>query len=124
VLVAEDDVLTRMLVKVLLEREGCTVLEARTGREAIEVAARERPSLVVMDLQMPEMSGYDAIAQLRRVPALASTPVLVISSDDSPSVKANVLELGADDYLAKPFNQADLSNRVRAAMNAAGVRAA
>jgi CheY-like chemotaxis protein len=100
--VAEDDVLTRMLVKVLLEREGCTLLEARTGREAIEVAARERP-----------LSGADGSAdgrdeRLRRDraaaagDALASTPVLVISSDDRPSCESQRARAHADDYLAKP----------------------
>ncbi len=69
-LVAEDDAITRMLVKLLLERDGYTVLEAANGRQAVEIAVREHPALVVMDLNMPEMNGYDAIAHLRRVPAL------------------------------------------------------
>jgi type II secretory ATPase GspE/PulE/Tfp pilus assembly ATPase PilB-like protein/CheY-like chemotaxis protein len=115
VLVAEDDTVTRMLVKLLLERDGYTVLEAANGRQAVEIAVREHPSLVVMDLNMPEMSGYDAIAHLRRVPALAAMPVLVLTTEEGPGVERAVLKLGADDYVVKPFDPGVLSSRVKAA---------
>jgi CheY-like chemotaxis protein len=115
VLVAEDDTVTRMLVKLLLERDGYTVLEAANGRQAVEIAVREHPSLVVMDLNMPEMSGYDAIAHLRRVPALAAMPVLVLTTEEGPGVERAVLKLGADDYVVKPFEPGVLSSRVKAA---------
>lgn len=115
VLVAEDDAITRMLVKLLLERDGYTVLEAATGRECVEIAVREHPSLVVMDLNMPEMNGYEAITHLRRVPTLAAMPVLVLTSEEGTEVEASVLELGADDYLLKPFDPGVLSSRVKAA---------
>ncbi|HUP55502.1 MAG TPA: type II/IV secretion system protein, partial [Methylomirabilota bacterium] len=104
ILVAEDDAITRMLVKLLLERDGYTVLEASNGRQAVEIAAREHPSLVVMDLNMPEMNGYEAIAHLRRVPALSAMPVMVLTSEEGPGVETTVLELGADDYVVKPFD--------------------
>jgi DNA-binding response OmpR family regulator len=104
-----------MLVKLLLERDGYTVLEAATGRECVEIAVREHPSLVVMDLNMPEMNGYEAITHLRRVPTLAAMPVLVLTSEEGTEVEASVLELGADDYLLKPFDPGVLSSRVKAA---------
>jgi CheY-like chemotaxis protein len=115
ILVAEDDAITRMLVKLLLERDGYTVLEASNGRQAVEIAAREHPSLVVMDLNMPEMNGYDAIAHLRRVPALSAMPVMVLTSEEGPGVETTVLQLGADDYVVKPFDAGVLSSRVKAA---------
>jgi type IV pilus assembly protein PilB len=115
VLVAEDDAITRMLVKLLLERDGYTVLEAANGRQAVEIAAREHPALVVMDLNMPEMNGYDAIAHLRRVPALSAMPVMVLTSEEGPGVETTVLQLGADDYVLKPFDPGVLSSRVKAA---------
>jgi CheY-like chemotaxis protein len=124
VLVAEDDAITRMLVKLLLERDGYTVLEASNGRQAVEIAVREHPALVVMDLNMPEMNGYDAIAHLRRVPALAAMPVLVLTSEEGPGVESTVLELGADDYVLKPFDPGVLSSRVKAAFRRLRVAAA
>ena len=124
VLVAEDDAITRMLVKLLLERDGYTVLEAANGRQAVEIAVREHPALVVMDLNMPEMNGYEAIAHLRRVPALAAMPVLVLTSEEGPGVESTVLELGADDYVLKPFDPGVLSSRVKAAFRRLRVAAA
>lgn len=114
VLIAEDDSITRMLVKLLLEREGYTVLEAPNGRVAVEIAVREQPALIVMDLNMPEMDGYEAIAHLRRVPTLAAVPVIVLTSEDGPGVETRVLQMGADDYLLKPFDPGVLSSRVQA----------
>jgi type II secretory ATPase GspE/PulE/Tfp pilus assembly ATPase PilB-like protein/CheY-like chemotaxis protein len=115
VLVAEDDGITRMLVRLLLERDGYTVLEAANGRQAVEIAVREHPALVVMDLNMPEMNGYEAIAHLRRVPALAAMPVVVLTTEDGPDVERTVLRLGADDFVLKPFDPGVLSSRVNAA---------
>jgi len=114
VLIADDEPITRMLVKILLERDGYSVLEAQTGRDALEIAARQRPDLIVMDLNMPQMDGYDAIRQLRQMPALADVPVVVLTADDGPGVERRVLDIGADDYLAKPFDPAVLSIRVQA----------
>jgi type IV pilus assembly protein PilB len=124
VLVAEDDAITRMLVKLLLERDGYTVLEAANGRQAVEIAVREHPSLVVMDLNMPQMNGYDAITHLRRVPALSAMPVLVLTSEEGPGVESTVLQLGADDYVVKPFDPGVLSSRVKAAFRRLRVVAA
>jgi type IV pilus assembly protein PilB len=124
VLVAEDDGVTRKLVKLLLERDGYTVLEAATGRQAVEIAVREHPALVVMDLNMPEMNGYDAISHLRRVPALSAMPVLVLTSEEGPDVERTVMRLGADDYVLKPFDPAILSSRIKAAFRRLRVAAA
>ncbi len=124
VLVAEDDAITRKLVKLLLERDGYTVLEAATGRQAVETAVREHPSLVVMDLNMPEMNGYDAITHLRRVPALSAMPVLVLTSEEGPDVESTVMRLGADDYVLKPFDPSLLSSRIKAAFRRLRVAAA
>jgi type IV pilus assembly protein PilB len=124
VLVAEDDTITRMLVKLLLERDGYTVLEAANGRQAVEIAVRERPSLMVMDLNMPEMNGYDALAHIRRVPALTAMPVLVLTAEEGPGVETTVLQLGADDYVVKPFDPGVLSSRIKAAFRRMSAQAA
>jgi two-component system KDP operon response regulator KdpE len=112
VLVCDDEPITRMLVKLLLERENYVVLEATTGREGVEIARRERPDLMLIDLNMPEMDGYEAIAHVRRAVTLATMPIMVLTSEDGPGVERRVLDLGADDYIVKPFDAPVLLSRV------------
>jgi type IV pilus assembly protein PilB len=114
VLVCDDEPITRMLVKLLLEREQYVVLEATTGREGVEIARRERPDLMLIDLNMPEMDGYEAIAQVRHELALTTMPIVVLTSEDGPGVERRVLQLGADDYIVKPFDAEVLLARVHA----------
>jgi type IV pilus assembly protein PilB len=115
VLVVDDDRITRMLVKLLIEKEGYEVLEGETGRHAIDIAHRERPDLLVIDLMMPDMDGYQAIEHIRRDVSLSTLPVIVLTAEDGPGIEERVLELGADDYIVKPFEAPVLISRVRAA---------
>ena len=87
-LVTDDEPITRMLVKLLLEREQFEVLEAANGRDAVEIAIRERPDLLMIDLNMPEMDGYEAIARVRREMALAMMPILVLTSEEGRASSA------------------------------------
>lgn len=114
VLIADDEPITRTLVRLLLERDGHTVIEARTGQEAIDLALRHKPELIVMDLNMPQMDGYEAIREIRRTPGFASTPIVVVTAEEGPAVERRVLALGADDYIVKPFEPAVLTARVKA----------
>ena len=114
VLVVDDDAITRMLVKLLLEREHYEVIEAANGSEGVETAARERPDLVLLDLNMPEMDGYQAIARLRRELPLTTMPIVVLTAEEGPGVERRVLDLGADDYVIKPFDAGVLLARVEA----------
>lgn len=113
ILVADDDRMIRMLVKMLLEREGYEIIEAENGHQAVELATTEHPDLILMDLTMPEMDGYEAIEKIRQVRALAATPMIILTSESSPGTEKRVLDLGADDYLRKPFEQEVLQARVR-----------
>jgi DNA-binding response OmpR family regulator len=115
VLIVDDDRITRMLVKLLLEREGYEVLEGENGQHAVEIAHREHPDLLITDLMMPGTDGYQAIAKIRRDISLATLPVMVLTAEDGPGIEERVLELGADDYLIKPFEPQILLSRVRAA---------
>ncbi|HKY20131.1 MAG TPA: type II/IV secretion system protein [Vicinamibacterales bacterium] len=115
VLIVDDDRITRMLVKLLLEKEGYEVLEGENGRQAVDIAHRERPDLLVIDLMMPDMDGFQAIEHIRHDVSLSTLPVLVVTAEDGPGIEERVLELGADDYIVKPFEAPILISRVKAA---------
>jgi two-component system KDP operon response regulator KdpE len=114
VLVCDDEPITRMLVKLLLEKEHYVVLEASTGRQGVDIAKRERPDVMLIDLNMPEMDGYEAIAHIRGELSLTSMPIVVLTSEEGPGVERRVLDLGADDYILKPFDAPVLLSRVHA----------
>jgi DNA-binding response OmpR family regulator len=124
VLVVDDDAITRMLVKLLLEREKFEVLEAANGRDGVDIAKRERPDLMLVDLNMPEMDGYQAITTLRKDVSLARLPIVVLTSEEGPGIERRVLELGADDYILKPFDPDVLLSRVNAVFRRLKVAAA
>jgi type IV pilus assembly protein PilB len=113
VLVVDDDRMIRMLVKMLLQRDGYEVLEAQNGREAIDIALTNRPDLLITDLNMPEVDGYETLSALRSEASCALLPVIVLTAENGPEVQQTVLDLGADDYLVKPFDSEVLLQRVR-----------
>jgi type IV pilus assembly protein PilB len=120
VLVVDDDRMIRMLVKLLLEKEGYDVIEGENGLHAVELSRAERPDLLVLDLMMPQMDGFQALDRLRRDLSLATQPVIVLTAESGPDTERRVLELGADDYLIKPFEPGVLLSRVRAVFRRAG----
>ncbi len=124
VLITDDDPITRMLVKILLERENYEVIEATNGREAVEIATRERPDLLLIDLNMPEVDGYEAIARLRKDFSMTTLPIVVLTAEDSPGIEQRVLQLGADDFILKPFEAPALLSRVHAVFRRLKVDAA
>ncbi len=124
VLIADDERITRMLVKLLLKREHYAVREAANGKEAIDVATRERPDVLLIDLNMPTMDGYEAIQHLRRGMSFAGMPIVVLTSEHGPGVERRVLDLGADDYVVKPFDADVLVSRVRAVLRRLDTKAA
>jgi CheY-like chemotaxis protein len=124
VLVADDESITRLLIKRLLERENFAVLEAQNGDEAVALVTRERPDLVLLDLNMPVMDGYEAIHHLRHDPSLTGLPIIVLTADDGQTVERRVLTMGADDYMVKPFEGPILLSRVNAVFSRLKMRAA
>jgi len=119
VLIADDDRMTRLILRMLLEKEGHTVFEADNGATGMETARRERPDLMMVDLQMPDMDGFQFLEMIRGDENLMSLPVIVLTSDTSSEVEAKVLEMGADDYVSKPFEPEVLLSRLRAAFRRA-----
>jgi DNA-binding response OmpR family regulator len=113
ILVVDDEKKLRDLIRVYLEQEGYRVVEAGNGREALYVARYEKPDLIILDLMMPEMGGYDF---MRAFSKEAETPVIMLTAKVEDQDKILGLELGADDYLTKPFNVRELIARVRAVL--------
>jgi type II secretory ATPase GspE/PulE/Tfp pilus assembly ATPase PilB-like protein/ActR/RegA family two-component response regulator len=115
ILVADDDRMIRLIMRMLLEKEGFKVLEAENGAVAMATARREQPDMMFVDLQMPDMDGYQVLEMMRADESLAGTPVIVLTSETASAVETRVLELGADDYVVKPFEPEVLLSRMKAA---------
>src|SRR5689334_19153097 len=113
ILVVDDEIKLRDMMRVYLEQEGYRVVEAGHGREALYVARVEKPDLIILDLMMPEMGGYDF---MRAFSKEAETPVIMLTAKVEDQDKILGLEIGADDYLTKPFNVRELIARVRAVL--------
>ena len=117
ILVVDDDRKIVALVRAYLEREGFTVITAYDGREALRQARSEDPALIVLDLMLPEVDGYEVMRLLR---ADSDVPVLMLTARSSLPERIIGLEKGADDYLPKPFSPAELVVRVKAVLRRVG----
>lgn len=111
VLVIDDEAQIRKLVRVTIEGSGYRVHEAESGALGLHEAALVRPDVIVLDLGLPDMDGVEVVKRLRE---WSRTPVLILSVRDSTDQKVAALEAGADDYLTKPFDGAELVARLRA----------
>jgi two-component system KDP operon response regulator KdpE len=118
VLVIDDDARILKTLAVNLRARGYEVSVARTGEEGLQLAARHHPDAVILDLGLPSMDGLDVVRGLR---GWTSVPIIVLSGRDAERVKVEALDLGADDYLTKPFGMDELFARVRAAVRRAVV---
>jgi two-component system phosphate regulon response regulator PhoB len=114
VLVVEDEKDVREMLRLNLKMGGFDVLEARNGAEGLAIAKTELPSVVILDLMMPEMSGMEVCRALRRNPATSRIPILMLTAKSTEEDKVAGLEVGADDYVTKPFSPRELLLRVRA----------
>jgi two-component system phosphate regulon response regulator PhoB len=114
VLVVDDEPDIVALVAYHLAKAGYRVSTAATGPDALNVARRDRPSLIVLDLMLPGISGFDVIEQLRADPATATIAVLMLTARKDEPDRIRGLSLGADDYLTKPFSPAELVLRIGA----------
>ena len=109
ILVADDEAEIRSLLKLYLENEGYSVFEAVDGLEAMEKLKSDKPDLCVLDIMMPGMDGYQVLRKLRED---SNIPVIILSAKDADSEKILGLNLGADDYIAKPFNALEAVARI------------
>ena len=113
ILVVDDEVNIRELARMYLEQEGFRIVTAVNGQQALEQVRQDPPALVVLDLMLPEVDGWEVCRQIRKT---SNLPIIMLTARDDDIDKIVGLELGADDYLTKPFNPRELVARVRAVL--------
>jgi CheY-like chemotaxis protein len=104
VLLVEDNYDNYEMVRFLLERAGYTVIGARTGREAVTAAKEHKPDVILMDLSLPEMDGWEAAREIKNDPEIANIPLIALTAHTLPGDRKKALESGFDDYISKPIN--------------------
>jgi phosphate regulon transcriptional regulator PhoB len=119
ILIVEDEPDIRKLVHYNLAQERYKVLEAEDGERALKIVDRDRPNLVILDLMLPGLSGLEVCKTLREKPETAKLPILMLTAKAGEADRVLGLEIGADDYLAKPFSPRELIARVRAILRRA-----
>lgn len=117
VLVVDDEPHILRSLGFILKRAGLEVLEARSGSEALEVARRERPELVFLDIMMPEVDGYEVCRCIKTSKELASTYVIMLTAKGEEADRQRGVAVGADEYMTKPFSPSRAVERVKAALN-------
>lgn len=116
ILIVDDDESTHDVLGEYLGLSGYQILNAYNGLEGLNLLREQLPDLVLLDVQMPELDGFQLLEQARRERALAEIPVLMLTSLDRYNLKVKGLEMGADDYIVKPFNRAEILARIKLAL--------
>ena len=112
ILVAEDDLASRELIREILEARGYEVVEVGDGQEAVQKIAEKKPDLVLLDIQMPLLDGFGVLRQLRQDSRFASLPVVAVTAYAMQGDRAKALAAGFDAYLTKPLNAAALKKQI------------
>jgi DNA-binding response OmpR family regulator len=118
ILMIDDDPALLRLAELSLSKEGYRFVHAEHGLEGLKVFERERPGLVLLDISMPRLDGWETCRLIR---AVSTVPIIIVTGRDDEADKARGLDLGADDYLTKPFGFVELHARIRAALRRAGL---
>lgn len=113
-LIVDDDLETLRLISLMLQRQGYQVVTANDGRQALSQAQSELPDLIILDVMMPDVDGFEVAKRLRAAPETASIPILMFTAKSQVEDKVSGYEAGADDYLTKPIHPAELSARLKA----------
>ena len=122
ILLVEDFDDTRLMMKMWLQRNGYLVIEAETGEEAVTIAQRELPDLIIMDMMMPGMNGLDATQQIRQYHSLDQTPIVAVSAYGADEYRKIALEAGCDEYVSTPFNPSDLAELIKELLSQADAK--
>ena len=116
ILIADDNRMNRLLLARGLEQQGHTIAYAEDGREALELLGQQRFDLMLLDVLMPELDGYEVLAELKDDPHLRDIPVIMTSALDELDSVVKCVEMGAEDYLTKPINPVLLNARITASL--------
>jgi two-component system alkaline phosphatase synthesis response regulator PhoP len=122
ILIAEDERDIRELVSLTLQFGGFTVVQAANGAEAVELAQKALPDLVLLDVRMPKMTGYEACRRIKSMPELRDIPVVFLSAKGQESEIQTGLEAGAEEYILKPFAPDELVKQVQAVLDRVAAR--
>src|SRR5688572_22081755 len=112
ILYVEDNIENRMLVKRVLESEGYTVIEAENGNTGLEKAKSANPDLILMDINLPDIDGYDCTARLRQIDGIGQIPIVALTANVMEGDKQKALDAGCDGYIPKPIDVDQLSVQV------------
>ena len=110
VLVVDDYDEIRVLLRKTLEYRGCRVVEASDGHEAVEVALRERPALILMDIWLPQQTGISAVRQIRENPEMLEVPIIALTAYEAVDLHIKAIKAGCNQYLTKPIDHEQLKN--------------
>jgi chemosensory pili system protein ChpA (sensor histidine kinase/response regulator) len=113
-MVVDDSITVRKITSRLLEREGYRVITARDGVDALEQLKKERPAVMLIDIEMPRMDGFDLTRNVRGDPRTMEIPIIVISSRTAPKHRSRASELGVNAYLGKPYEESELLQQIAA----------
>lgn len=117
ILIVDDDVQTLRLVGLMLERQGYKIIAANNGTQALQMAKTEHPDVIILDVMMPDLDGYEVSRRLRKDPETANIPILMFTAKSQVDDKISGYESGADDYLTKPIHPAELTAHLRALLS-------
>jgi CheY-like chemotaxis protein len=113
VLLVEDTEDNRFMMRRLLEMTGYRVVEAINGEEAVKLAERETPQLILMDLSLPVIDGLAATRMIRKLPQLASTPIIAVSAHDTSDFQSEAIKAGCNSYVTKPIDFSELETLIK-----------
>jgi chemosensory pili system protein ChpA (sensor histidine kinase/response regulator) len=112
-LVVDDSITMRRVTQRLLERNGMRVITAKDGIEALEMLQEQRPQILILDIEMPRMDGYELAGRVRNNPEIADLPIIMVTSRTGAKHRARAIELGVNDYLGKPYQEFEMLDAIR-----------
>ena len=122
ILLVDDSATTLMMEAMVLRGQGYQIVTAKNGREAVAAAAVERPDLILLDVVMPEMNGFEACRSIRQQKDTRTVPIIMVTTKGEEQNVETGFESGCNDYITKPINGAELLTKVRSYLEAGGAR--
>ncbi len=120
-MIVDDEMDTLLTTKRALEIDGYNVIEANDGKKALEIIRIENPDIILLDLMLPEMDGFDVCKKVKTDPLYGHIPIIMLTAKGEIKDKVDGIEIGADDYVTKPFNLSELKARIKMILRRANV---